>query len=313
MTPTSVSSPIDFSEANRISFSDSSIDKNVPDILYHYCSTSTFHAIITSGVIRMSSLTMSNDSMEGKWAVEVANKVCADVISPAFVAGVIQDIKLIPTVMNCVGLCLSEKRDLLSQWRGYANNGYGVCIGISRESITEICDRKEKDRNDVRLQKVIYRNDLQNSMIKSEIKSLRKWLENPKAYATGLSILSNVRDIEAHDAEIECKRAVMARSMAILSLFRYLFRFKSDAFFEEAEWRLLRFVVAEDYNGYKFRPTDSKIIPFDAIEYGKCRTPFIREVILGPKHETPIPVMRGFLKEYGFPDARIEKSSATYR
>ena len=30
-------------------------------------------------------------------------------------------------------VCFSEKPDLLSQWRGYANNGQGICIGFSKE------------------------------------------------------------------------------------------------------------------------------------------------------------------------------------
>lgn len=36
------------------------------DILYHYCSTPSFHAIVHSHELWLSSLSLSNDTMEGK-------------------------------------------------------------------------------------------------------------------------------------------------------------------------------------------------------------------------------------------------------
>jgi hypothetical protein len=41
-----------------------------PDILYHYCSVDTFQSIILSKTLWLSDLSKSNDSKEGKIAVE---------------------------------------------------------------------------------------------------------------------------------------------------------------------------------------------------------------------------------------------------
>lgn len=50
-------------------------------------------------------------------------------------------------------VCFSEKPDLLSQWRGYANNGQGICIGFSKELLMNKC---AQDKSIFRLEKVIY-------------------------------------------------------------------------------------------------------------------------------------------------------------
>jgi hypothetical protein len=42
-------------------------EPDTPDILYHYCSNATFLSIIESNTIRLSDLSLSNDSQEGRW------------------------------------------------------------------------------------------------------------------------------------------------------------------------------------------------------------------------------------------------------
>lgn len=36
------------------------------------------------------------------------------------------------------GFCLSVKRDMLSQWRGYADDGMGFAIGFKKEAIEAV-------------------------------------------------------------------------------------------------------------------------------------------------------------------------------
>jgi hypothetical protein len=37
-----------------------------------------------------------------------------------------------------LGFCLSEQGDLLSQWRGYADDAYGISIGFSKPYLEEL-------------------------------------------------------------------------------------------------------------------------------------------------------------------------------
>ncbi len=50
---------------------------HVPATLHHYCSTETLMAIVTSKCIRLSPLSMSNDSEEGRFVLKLAEELGA--------------------------------------------------------------------------------------------------------------------------------------------------------------------------------------------------------------------------------------------
>ena len=39
-----------------------------------------------------------------------------------------------------LGTCFSEERDLLSQWRGYANDGAGFSVTFDKEKLDRYCE-----------------------------------------------------------------------------------------------------------------------------------------------------------------------------
>lgn len=58
-------------------------------ILYHYCSNNSFHSIIEKRRICLSSLSMSNDSMEGKLVAEILVRLAkADKLDQTAVMGI---------------------------------------------------------------------------------------------------------------------------------------------------------------------------------------------------------------------------------
>ena len=114
----------------------------IPDTLYYYCSNRVFLSIIENKKIWLSSLMQSNDSLEGKIILNTIkilfnDKILAENLQPAEKERMVDAFNIfckffsgnIEKVM-CLGICFSEKRDLLSQWRGYADDGSGVCIGF---------------------------------------------------------------------------------------------------------------------------------------------------------------------------------------
>ncbi len=108
------------------------------DILYHYCSTASFHAIIQSRALWLSSLSLSNDTMEGKLVVRaIARLAERDSLEPKSFRLLRQIIGFSELAFDGLGFCLSEDGDLLSQWRGYAGNATGVAIGFSKEYLHE--------------------------------------------------------------------------------------------------------------------------------------------------------------------------------
>ncbi|HSL78822.1 MAG TPA: hypothetical protein VK877_04105 [Pseudolabrys sp.] len=100
------------------------------DVLYHYCSTSAFHAIVEAAAIRLSSLSLANDTLEGKIVSTAIERLAfRDKLDAPVRAELSRAIQALEKILDNLGFCLSEEGDLLSQWRGYAADATGVSIG----------------------------------------------------------------------------------------------------------------------------------------------------------------------------------------
>ena len=72
--------------------------------------------------------------MEGKLATRtIARLADRDSLDEKDRRLLLKGIGLFEKTFDGLGFCLSEKCDLLSQWRGYAEDGTGVAIGFSVE------------------------------------------------------------------------------------------------------------------------------------------------------------------------------------
>lgn len=77
--------------------------------------------------------------------------------------------------------CFSEEPDILSQWRGYANDGKGCCLGFSKSVLKKYCDNSN---GVLRLEKVQYiSHDKLNALVQDtaneileSLKGLREWI-----------------------------------------------------------------------------------------------------------------------------------------
>jgi len=95
-------------------------------ILYHYCSNTDFHSIIENRRILLSSLSLSNDSMEGKLVAEILARIAkADGLDQPATRRLQESVSRLEQLFDGLGFCLSEDGDLLSQWRGYAADATG--------------------------------------------------------------------------------------------------------------------------------------------------------------------------------------------
>lgn len=128
------------------------------NVVYHYCSLDTFNLIISNKTLRVSDISKSNDSEELKW---ISNKISSTVINCIIRDKILcqkyniddEKINIIKSRLkrttdsvfvnnsrNMLSLacCFSEVGDLLSQWRGYANDGNGVSIGFNKEILMRL-------------------------------------------------------------------------------------------------------------------------------------------------------------------------------
>ncbi len=288
------------------------------ETLYHYCSTATFHSIIANHSIWLSSLSLSNDSMEGKLVATVVARLAErDGLDQIDIHRLQESIGLLEQTIDGLGFCLSEEGDLLSQWRGYAADATGVAIGFSREYLEQLSESRKPDTSGFILEKVEYDLAAQEAQVKPTYGRVKQLIEEGAFKQTGL-ISAWLANTEEEIEEIERDRqlnqqAFLNLSITLTTLLVKLFLLKSPAFREEREWRLVSYLLHGIEDICLYRTLPDRVIPYRKFELlGLERAP-IDEVVLGPKHTTPIKVIEDFLKQSGFGEVKVRRSEATYR
>ena len=142
------------------------------DIVYHYCTLDTFHKIISNRSIRLAEVDKSNDRTEllwlrdyirgeilklfGEWAdrapkqappVPLLNWHLEQALEYYFGDG---------KPYNFLVTCFSHEPDLLSQWRGYADDGCGVSVGFDQNMLKDLISAR-KDTFETKFRSSNYR------------------------------------------------------------------------------------------------------------------------------------------------------------
>ena len=224
--------------------------------------------------------------------------------------------------------CFSEKKDCLSQWRGYADNGNGCCIGFSKSVFEAYC---KVTKNVIQLQKVEYLskegfNQLLNRLACSIISQLKSFYE----------ILSHTTDSQSDD-EIE-DELFFCFNKLIEEAFTESLKYKSNDFSEENEWRIFftdqgykmpEFVYGNkeginapdlfgetlDFlnNKIDFRWTENDLIPFVPLAFSEFSECPITELWMGPKNRIRESDIKLFLKKHGYEKVKVFFSEISYR
>lgn len=285
--------------------------------LYHYCTNAAFLSILTSKNIRLSSLTLSNDSMEGKViASTVARLAQKDQLSMDVISHIQETMASIADTFDGLGFCLSGKGDLLSQWRGYASDGQGVSIGFSKEYLEWLSEKHKEDDTKIKFQldKVKYSELEHEAEVRPTYENVKKLINDGalKLVYSGLLETRTPSEIEAEKKSVSGKYQKL-----IFSYFGFipkLYVLKTSAFREEEEWRLVSFLAKGIGDHCLFRAVDNRLIPYRDFSLILDNAPQpIKRIILGPKNITPISVVNEMLSSNGFKDVDVQQSTATYR
>lgn len=228
--------------------------RNPPASLFHYTNNSAALSIITSGEIWATNIHYLNDSSEFKHALMLlkdeltarrsATQIDAEVRAYEQMA---EEADLISGI-NVVTVSFSEKRDDLSQWRGYAN-GSGVAIGFDAQQL-----REQATRHGFVLAPCIYGEDDHLGLIDELITdALPKYLASTK------------------------------RTPHLTPrIIKYAPLIKHGKFSAEEEWRLTSGALSCDVERYGFRANQSTLVPYYAFPIKNGKESLITEVVCGP-------------------------------
>ncbi|PHR24364.1 MAG: hypothetical protein COA37_06425 [Hoeflea sp.] len=280
--------------------------------LYHYCSVQSAHSILTSKKVRLSSLTHSNDFMEGQWSLEMVKKILQRIasernLSPYAARLAVLGLELQLNNYDALGLCLSEKGDVLSQWRGYAHDGTGFSIGFSDEAI----DSWKRSRT---FKKVIYEESEQVELLQPFVERLVQAVENGIFQGPEDARSGGLGEPQLSEEQRQERRDQAAHSYASTGadMLEEQFSLKNPAFSEEQEWRLITF-KERTYEGCEFYASATKIVPYLEFDLPDVQHSHVDHVILGPKNTIPVETVSAMLKTLGYNDVNVEPSLASYR
>ena len=309
-----------------------SIARVKPKLVYHYCSLDTFYAIFSNSTIRLSNISKSNDSEEITYLIPKMKQFCTNLFSKYnekfpqnyklkydFIDRLF-DLKFNEMSLNFYVICFSEEADLLSQWRGYANDACGVSIGFSTDAFYPLA---RSIRSSYNFSQVRYSLDDLYDQISSYV--IKKTNTNFKGDGKNDSLeLLNIADTTV--------------SMLLYNSILY----KNPNFYEEKEWRLIynpfgnirRIMDKMSYydrmsemfnkfdekggfvrNPMTFHISENKIISHVDLSFYDIKREFVKEIVIGSKANINDLDLELFLlsNNYNPLKMKIRKSDIPYR
>ncbi len=297
------------------------------NLVYHYCNESVFKEIIQKKTLRFSDITKSNDSAELRWITTYFEPIFIEELNKAnensLFRTAYQNVDLVKFFQKFTDAffvkalygeekffwfyasCLSLEGDLLSQWRGYADDGKGFSIGFKREVFEQYSIGGFTFLN-IRAGEVEYEKNKHVFSVEESIKKL--FVDLNKVVEINDLCNESIRHIFRN-----CFQELIEKAVFI----------KNPFFREEKEWRmsvwtykefgdddtilLVNNGVLEEY-ALNYREKDGKKIPYFDLNFVPEK---VERIILGPKNKTNRAELDIFLKNNGF-ECDLKESDGTY-
>jgi hypothetical protein len=314
--------------------------------VYHYCSIETFFAIITNKCLRLSDLNKTNDYMEKKWVLKLIDKFLIDCLNEYNIKLDLNDqywyeeninshmeffMKTITEKLSennpVLITCFSKEKDLLSQWRAYAEDGTGIAIGFN----LDILEKLYTSKLPIAIDDVIYNQDEQKDSIECEIKIS---LEDMIGDIIRDNDISDELIDEYFEEEFDNFCEILQDRLPLSSCF-----IKNPAFKEEKEVRIVYhpklydgehlddsdnfecFTQSKRTKNFIIRPVkfnvrNKKIVAYADLDFSYyIKKGLISEIMIGPKSNIVESDIIYLLLSNGYliNEIIINKSQATYR
>lgn len=260
------------------------LDENDDRTIWHYTNGAGFLGILRSHSIWASSLLFLNDSAEiyhtFKTARDFASYSGCDELDKRLIDLAIDHAggssgNVISAVMNVsiFAASFSLKSDDLNQWRGYASNSGGYCVGFSPSTLREFGAKQGFG-----LERVRYQRDEQYQLIQpvvgdflTESRKLSLSIEQLK----GLDGTWPWENVHETLPRLVDNFLVKLKSIAPV--------LKHQSFAEEEEWRLVSQIGRGSTYPVEFSDTDRGLVPYVPVALSEPDEIMnLRAVIIGP-------------------------------
>lgn len=230
---------------------------------------------------------------------------------------VAENLTLALSMIEALGFCLSAERDQLSQWRGYADDARGVAIGFDSDRLRALALAHSDDNLAFQVMPVDYQSDALRKSLSEPIEAVKSFVEGANYYSNKRKISLWPSPSEEKDHRNRLANTAHELFLLLLPVASAAYAVKSPFFSEEREWRIYCLTTKDEASlelaNAEFRHNGSMFIPFINFPTDQFSPDLIQEVVLGPKHQTPIHVVRAFLRRNGFAHVKVEQSVGSYR
>lgn len=300
--------------------------EEAPKTLYHYCSLDAFYNIMKNRSIWLSDIRKSNDSEELKWIIKMVQThffkynphllIIPDQISQEEYErkksiSLTIDYILRNDVFKCWGFCLSEKRDNLGQWRGYADNGKGVSIGFKMQTFSRIptIAQSVKKAKSVAFGKVLYGKVAVDALFSqcptASAGKLSDTFESMERAFGGALLYAPFCKNDAFEEEKE---------------WRLIISMEEDALQNNMDWQQLPFPQKSNFSILRlgFIPKNNTLVSHIELEINDMKS-VIDSITIGPKSNLSVKDVQLFLISLGLLDdledtsIAVIPSEASYR
>jgi hypothetical protein len=319
--------------------------------VYHYTTQKGLKGIIENKSLQFTNMFFLNDASEFKYTIDLAKEVLKKKLDYA-IGSLIGSHYNLKEQLNDIGSSIkhvdilkkkeiidyldykldffheydeaayfvfsfSEDPDLLSQWRGYCSNGAGCCIGFDSEKLDEWSTTLSRSR--INFLQCEYNKNSQSDKISKSIDAaittcikedifelVKKWKTTPNSLPDSTEALTKA----------ERKRLTMFGLKFLMKIIEYAPIFKHPTFFQENEWRLIKYVDDNIKEEILFRPTGSMLVPYIKVEIplvgGKLP---VTEIVIGPTNHPDLAkrAVKDLLKKNSIPDVKVSNSKIPYR
>lgn len=238
--------------------------------------------------------------------------------------------------------CFSDGiNDNLSQWRGYADDGKGLCIGFNKDAIQELSNNSNKIKSEV------FTNEEKRN---DKVSISKMFAQRTISYASKEDILCELRDkiqpiIEAYDIADKNNYVDLPDVKLTQELYKKTFNYKgfykNNSFISEKEYRLCFFdTLHEDAIGIaddalmnnmkkiyifengtviselRYRESRGTLIPYREMKFPMDYfKKILSSVTIGPKNPMSVQDVQYFLISNGFNTStvKVTKSESTYQ
>ncbi len=268
--------------------------EHLPKTVYHYTTQGGILGIIQQGEIWATQVAFLNDKNE----VYLTFRLLANELnrrrtatSDPYMRALLAELQEILKKVDRTHICISsfcEEGDLLSQWRGYGNQGKGYSLGFDLNKLFSAAKKQ-----DFVIWPCVYDNSTHNELVSYLVDC---WLQK---YGKGRAEYGNmVDDITSS----------VCRLAPIL---------KDRNFKEEKEWRLVNAAVDVAPSDFSFREGAFAIIPYLAFKLGfrESENQCLEKIVLGPTPHKKLALnsTRMFLQANGLKNTEVVLSSIPFR